>query len=82
MVGNEPVRPVSWDSTIDELLAHPVGGAALRAAMAESGGVAPEMLAMVGNFPVGRLDGIPISRAAMERVLAQVGARASAPPPE
>ena len=54
--------PISLDSSIEELLADPKAGPGLRAAIDERFGrtEADGMLRLVGNFPVGRLDGFPL----------------------
>ncbi len=69
--------PLSADSSLEEWLADPVGGPALRAALAGSpGGTAldePGLLAVVGNFPLRRLARMPnmgLSSDAVDALLA------------
>ncbi|WP_447911635.1 glycoside hydrolase family 3 C-terminal domain-containing protein [Microbacterium phyllosphaerae] len=62
--GDEVVLPVSLGSSFDELLVDPVVGAEFAAVIDEKfGSEGGEMLKMLGNFPVGRLDGFPLPRA-------------------
>ncbi|WP_314097190.1 glycoside hydrolase family 3 C-terminal domain-containing protein [Microbacterium foliorum] len=62
--GDEVVLPVSLGSSFEELLVDPVVGAEFAAVIAEKfGSEGGEMLKMLGNFPVGRLDGFPLPRA-------------------
>ncbi|MGJ0390215.1 glycoside hydrolase family 3 C-terminal domain-containing protein [Microbacterium sp. CGR1] len=62
--GDEVVLPVSLGSSFDELLVDPVVGAEFAAVIDEKfGAEGGEMLKMLGNFPVGRLDGFPLPRA-------------------
>ena len=62
--GDEVVLPVSLGSSFDELLVDPVIGAEFAAVIDEKfGSEGGEMLKMLGNFPVGRLDGFPLPRA-------------------
>ncbi|MCI1018648.1 glycoside hydrolase family 3 C-terminal domain-containing protein [Microbacterium sp. C5A9] len=61
--GDEVVLPVTLGSSFDELLSDPVVGADFSAVIAEKFGTeGDEMLKMLGNFPVGRLDGFPLPR--------------------
>ena len=58
--GNIGPRPLNSMSTIAEWFAHPVGGAVLGAAMAaaateDSPPIAPELMAMAGSMPLGKL---------------------------
>jgi len=39
---------------------------------AQPGGIEPEMLKMLGNFPVGRLDGFPLPRRDLEAIIDKV----------
>ena len=78
--GDEVVLPVSLNSSFQELVADPIVGAELRAALEEKlGSASEELLTVVGNFPVGRLDGFVMPReellALVER--AQAGAAQS-----
>jgi beta-glucosidase len=62
-IESEPVRlPISMNSSAQELLADPVVGPELRAAMVKQFGDDDTLLRVVGNFPVGRLDGFPLPR--------------------
>ncbi|WP_431074774.1 glycoside hydrolase family 3 C-terminal domain-containing protein [Microbacterium phyllosphaerae] len=62
--GDEVVLPVSLGSSFDELLVDPVVGAEFAAVIDDKfGSEGGEMLKMLGNFPVGRLDGFPLPRA-------------------
>ena len=64
--GDEVVLPVSLESSFDELLLDPVVGSELRAIIEERYGSGEnQMLKMLGNFPVGRLDGFPLPREEM-----------------
>lgn len=64
VAGDEVVLPVSLGSSFDELLVDPVVGAEFAGIIAEKfGSEGDEMLKMLGNFPVGRLDGFPLPRA-------------------
>uniref|UniRef100_UPI00289A1C73 glycoside hydrolase family 3 C-terminal domain-containing protein n=1 Tax=Microbacterium sp. TaxID=51671 RepID=UPI00289A1C73 len=62
--GDDVVLPVTLGSSFEELLADPVVGAEFSTVIAEKfGAEGDEMLKMLGNFPVGRLDGFPLPRA-------------------
>jgi len=62
--GDEVVLPASLNSSFDELLLDPVVGSDLRAMIEERYGTGEnQLLKMLGNFPVGRLDGFPLPRA-------------------
>ena len=64
--GDEVALPVSLDSSFDELLQDPVVGGELQAMIEERFGSGEnQMLKMLGNFPVGRLDGFPLPREEM-----------------
>nr|WP_201470384.1 glycoside hydrolase family 3 C-terminal domain-containing protein [Microbacterium hydrocarbonoxydans] len=64
VAGDEVVLPVTLGSSFEELLGDPVVGAEFSTVIAEKFGPAgDEMLKMLGNFPVGRLDGFPLPRA-------------------
>ena len=71
-VEGDPVDlPISLSSTFEELLAHPVAGPALQAALdARYGDADAHLLTMIGNFPVDRLDGFPLPRAELEEIVA------------
>ncbi|GAB3281092.1 glycoside hydrolase family 3 C-terminal domain-containing protein [Microbacterium lacusdiani] len=61
--GDEVAQPVTLDTTFDELLEHPAVGDDLRAAIEERFGSGDnELLRMLGNFPLGRIDGFPLPR--------------------
>ncbi len=72
--GDDVELPLSLNSSIEEVLAHPVAGPLLREALAGNE-LDPQMRALLGNFPVGRLDGMPLPRAEMERVIETALAR-------
>jgi Beta-glucosidase-related glycosidases len=75
-VEGEAVRlPISLGSSIEELLDDPVVGSELRAAFVEQFGSDDSMLKLLGNFPVGRLDGFPLPRARMEELVARAATR-------
>jgi len=61
--GDSVSLPISLESSFDELLADPIVGAELQAAVEERLSLGAEELKMLGNFPVGRLDGFPLPRA-------------------
>jgi hypothetical protein len=64
--------PLSMNSTIGELLAHPKAGPLLRDAF---GGRFDEgLLRVLGPHPVGRMEGFPLPRADMENLIAQASA--------
>ncbi|GAA1727967.1 glycoside hydrolase family 3 C-terminal domain-containing protein [Brachybacterium phenoliresistens] len=71
-VEGDPVDlPITLSSTFEELLAHPVAGPALQAALdARYGDADSHLLTMIGNFPVDRLDGFPLPRAELEEIVA------------
>jgi beta-glucosidase len=58
---------ITLDSSIEEVLGDPVAGPPLREAMYAQYGqeMTDGMIRLVGNFPVGRLDGFPMKRADM-----------------
>ena len=60
--GDQVSLPISMESSFDELLADPIVGPELRAAVASKLTLGDEELKMLGNFPVGRLDGFPLPR--------------------
>ena len=61
---------LSLDSSIEEVLAHPKAGPPLAAAIEKQFGLESSIIKLLGNVPVGRLDGIPMRRADMERLIA------------
>jgi len=62
--GEAVVLPLSMNSSFEEVLEHPVAGPELAARLDEKLGAAGrEMMKMLGNFPVGRLDGLVMSYA-------------------
>ncbi|WP_285725706.1 glycoside hydrolase family 3 C-terminal domain-containing protein [Psychromicrobium xiongbiense] len=70
IAGDDIGLPISLASTFDEVLAHPVAGPALRAALESgAGGRDEDLLKMLGNFPVGRMDGFPLPRAEMVAII-------------
>lgn len=61
--GDTVVLPVSLESSFEELLANPIAGGELRTAIEELRGAGDDhLLKMLGNFPIGRLDGFPLPR--------------------
>ncbi len=60
--------PLTMSSSIDEVLAHPKAGPALRGAMGDK--FDEHFLRMIGPNPVGRLDGLPLPLAEMEKLIA------------
>ncbi|MFT3797395.1 glycoside hydrolase family 3 C-terminal domain-containing protein [Microbacterium sp.] len=74
LAGDDVVLPISMDSSIEELLADATVGGALRAALEARHGAGVEyLLRLVGNFPVGRLDGFPLPREDMVRFVREAG---------
>ncbi len=62
--GDDVVLPVSMNTSIEELLSDPVVGAEWRAAIvARFGSADNQLMKLLGNFPVGRLDDFPLPRA-------------------
>ncbi|MBT2521752.1 glycoside hydrolase family 3 C-terminal domain-containing protein [Arthrobacter sp. ISL-28] len=61
-IEGHPVElPISMDSGVDEVLAHPVAGPLLLDALVEHGlAVDPQALRVLGMFPIGRVDGFPL----------------------
>ncbi|PWC07155.1 glycoside hydrolase family 3 C-terminal domain-containing protein [Mycetocola zhujimingii] len=74
--GDDVVLPLSLESSFEEVLAHPVAGPMLTEALASRpGGVPPELVQLLGNFPVGRLDGFPLPRRDMEVLIDDASSR-------
>jgi beta-glucosidase len=70
VAGDEVVLPLSLESSFEEVLAHPVAGPLLNEALeAREGGVPDDLFKLLGNFPVGRLDGFPLPRADMVAII-------------
>lgn len=75
--GDELVLPLSLDSSIAELMAHPAMGAQMSALMGGafgSGEGSEEMLRLLGSFPIGRLAGfpnVPVTREQIAQMLAE-----------
>jgi beta-glucosidase len=68
--GDEVVLPLSLESSFEEVLAHPVAGPMLSDALEKrQGGVQEELMRLLGNFPVGRLDGFPLPRKEMVDII-------------
>jgi len=68
--GDDVVLPLSLASSFEEVLAHPVAGPLLSNALeARPGGVPTELFRLLGNFPVGRLDGFPLPRRELEQII-------------
>ncbi|WP_164234074.1 glycoside hydrolase family 3 C-terminal domain-containing protein [Microbacterium hydrocarbonoxydans] len=60
--GEKVTLPATLNSSIEEMLDDPVVGAELRASIEEKFGADSQLLKLLGNFPVGRLDGFPLPR--------------------
>ncbi|CDJ99927.1 Thermostable beta-glucosidase B [Microbacterium sp. C448] len=77
VAGDELVLPASLNSSITELLAHPVLGERMRALVAAAFGPGAESegaLQVLGSFPIGRLaafPNVPATRDEIERMIAQ-----------
>ena len=69
--GESVELPLSLASSIDEVLEHPMAGPALRAVIDAQFGAGSDIIKTLGNFPVGRLDGIPMPREDMEKLIAE-----------
>ncbi|WP_297106433.1 beta-glucosidase [Tessaracoccus sp.] len=67
--GDAVVLPVSMNSSFEELLKDPVVGADLQAAIDAKFGGDTTLITVLGNFPVGRLDGFPLPRAEIEELV-------------
>ena len=75
VVGDEVRAPLSMDSTFQEVIDDPVVGPELRRLLEERfGGADGQLLRVLGGFPVGRMDGMPLPRADMEALLAKARA--------
>ena len=76
--GDEPALPLSLDSSIAEVISHPVIGERMRSIMIAAFGEgegAEGMLQMLGSFPIGRLaafPNMPLTRDQVEQMIAQV----------
>ncbi|WP_353808349.1 glycoside hydrolase family 3 C-terminal domain-containing protein [Agromyces sp. SYSU T00194] len=75
VAGDDVRAPLTMDSTIGEVVAHPVAGPVLLQALAGEGSVLadPAMFKMLASFPIGRLTsfpGMPITRDDVEQLLA------------
>ena len=76
VVGEDVVLPLSLDSSIAELVVHPVFGAQMRELIASAFGGAEaseEVLKLLGSFPIGRLanfPNVPVTREQIEEMLA------------
>ena len=83
LAGNVGVGTLDAMSTIGEWLAHPVGSAVLGAAMAAAGdgaqAVSPEMMALAGSMPLGKLAtfGLGITEEQVEQLVAAAAQPAS-----
>ncbi|MFT4051890.1 MAG: glycoside hydrolase family 3 C-terminal domain-containing protein [Microbacterium sp.] len=74
-IAGDPVDlPLSLGSSFEEVLAHPVAGPLLRAELDKvPGGLDEQLFVLMANFPVGRIDGMPLPRATVIDILAQAG---------
>ncbi|HEX8969959.1 glycoside hydrolase family 3 C-terminal domain-containing protein [Oryzihumus sp.] len=84
--GDGVLPEVDASSTLDEWLAHPVGGPALRQALAQGGGrdldgVDPHERAILGAMPLGKLSafGLGVPRAAVDALVDAVRAERDVP---
>jgi beta-glucosidase len=69
--GDEVTLPLSLASSFEEVLEHPVAGPLLTKALeAREGGVPADLFKLLGNFPIGRLDGFPLPRQDLEGIVA------------
>ena len=70
--------PLTADCSLEEWFADPVGGPALRTRLPENAPVLnPELLSVIGNFPVSRMasmHGLGVERRAIDAALAEVRA--------
>ncbi len=67
--GDVVTLPVSMGSSFEELLLDPVVGADLQAAIDAKFGGDNTLITVLGNFPVGRLDGFPLPREEIEELV-------------
>lgn len=68
--GDRVQLPITLESSFDEVLADPNAGPLLQAALDESmGDDDAGMLKMLANFPVGRMDGFPLPRTEMVKIV-------------
>ena len=76
VAGDELVLPLSLNSSIAELMAHPAMGEQMRALMGAafgSGEGSDDMLQLLGSFPIGRLaafPNVPLTREQVAQMLA------------
>ncbi|WP_433214265.1 glycoside hydrolase family 3 C-terminal domain-containing protein [Microtetraspora malaysiensis] len=85
VTGDDVRLPLTMDSSIGELLAHPVAGPIVRQAMSGTGGAGASMMAndeglrkILKSFPIGRLTafpGAPVSREQIEGLIAIANAQ-------
>lgn len=67
--GDDARPPLTLESSIDELLAHPITGPILR----EAAPVDPDTLTLMGSLPIGRLTrfaGVPVTAEQIEQLIA------------
>jgi beta-glucosidase len=67
--GDVVTLPASMSSSFEELLLDPVVGADLQAAIEAKFGGDNTLITVLGNFPVGRLDGFPLPREEIEELV-------------
>ena len=73
-VESDPVKLVTdLGSSIEELLEHPEIGPILRQRIDEQFGPDSQIIKLVGNFPIGRLDGLPIPRSEAVALIEKYG---------
>lgn len=73
VTGDDEVLPLTLESSIDELLAHPVAGPIVR----DASPVSEETLTLMGSLPIGRLPrfpGVPVTTEMIEQLIAITGA--------
>ncbi|MFT4219716.1 MAG: glycoside hydrolase family 3 C-terminal domain-containing protein [Microbacterium sp.] len=71
VAGDEVELPVSMSSSFEELLSNAIVGPPLQAALDEKYGTENDLVKLVGNFPVNRLEGFALPRAELEALVAQ-----------
>jgi len=74
--GDALTFPITMESTFEELLADPIAGPELKTVVESQFGFDNDMVKMLANFPVGRLDGFPLPRAAILALVERAGTNA------
>ena len=70
--GDSVELPLTMNTTVEELLAHPKGGPLLQDAIGDK--FDAHFLRLIGPNPVGRFDGLPLPLAQMEALIAEASA--------